>query len=210
MWLICLRRIDSRSAVGSLRIGVLALQGDFREHIRMLEAIGAIAVPVRTEEQLNSVAGLIIPGGESTTIGKLLSNFRLLESLRRRIASGFPVLGTCAGLILLADQVEGATEGQITIGGLPVTVQRNAYGSQLDSFELEVHTDQGLQRVAFIRAPRIRTLDNPNVEVLAELNGEPVAVRFGNLIGAAFHPELTESTWLHRMFLQLVGAVAAR
>lgn len=207
---ICPHLIDWRSAAGNLQIGVLALQGDFREHIRLLQAAGANAVEVRTAQQLAEVAGLVIPGGESTTIGKLLVSFDLLDAIRARIESGMPVLGTCAGLILLANRVIGAAEQQTLIGGLPVTVERNAYGSQLDSFELEIETAAGAERVAFIRAPKIRSVDDPAVEVLSALNGEPVAVRYRNLFGAAFHPELTGSQWLHRVFLQAATSAMAR
>lgn len=206
MWLTSLRRIVLRSAVGNLRVGVLALQGDFREHIRLLRQLGAEPVEVRTPEQLNSVAGLVVPGGESTAIGKLLVGFALLEPIRQRIATGMPVLGTCAGLILLADRVIGSIGGQSFIGGLPITVERNAYGSQLDSFEMSVQTTEGEAKVAFIRAPRIVSLDSPRVEPLAALNGEPVAVRYQSLFGAAFHPELTGSEWLHRLFLQEISS----
>jgi 5'-phosphate synthase pdxT subunit len=193
-----------------LQIGVLALQGDFREHIALLTAIGASAIEVRTEQQLAAVSGLVIPGGESTAISKLMDIFGLLGPIRERILEGLPVLGTCAGLILLSDRVIGAGKGQHFVGGLPITVERNAYGSQLESFEYEIETPIGRQQVAFIRAPKIRSIDNPAVEVLAQLNGEPIAVRYGNVFGAAFHPELTGSVWLHELFLTATKSYAAR
>ena len=193
-----------------MQIGVLALQGDFREHIELLKSVGASAVEVRAAEQLNQLSGLVIPGGESTAISRLLNVFGLLEPIRASIASGLPVLGTCAGLILLANRVIGARADQALIGGLPVSVERNAYGSQLESFEYEIDTPSGAERVAFIRAPKIRSIDDPRVEVLADLNNEAIAVRFENLFGASFHPELTGSVWLHKQFLAATNSAVAR
>ena len=184
-----------------MRVGVLALQGDVREHIAALASLGADAFPVKTLEDLGKADGLVIPGGESTTISKLLVNFGLMSGVRE-FASNKPVLGTCAGLILLSDKAKGALSDQELIGGLPVTVERNAYGGQTHSFEAVVDIAGEAERVAFIRAPRI--LDAGDAEVIAQLNGEPVAVRAGNLVGATFHPELTGGTRLHKVFLDLI------
>lgn len=182
-------------------IGVLALQGDVREHLSTLAALGVEAIGVKTKGELDSVAALIIPGGESTTISKLAVNFGLMESLRE-FAKKRPVLGTCAGLILLADSVRGRLADQELIGGLPIEVERNAYGGQTHSFEAVVEIAGVSENVAFIRAPKI--IDSGDAEVVARLEGEPVAVRFGNLIGASFHPEITGGIQLHKLFLDLV------
>ncbi len=185
-----------------MTVGVLALQGDVREHVELLRTLGADAIAVKTEEQLQSVDGLVIPGGESTTISKLLVIFGMLEPVRK-FAQSKPVLGTCAGLILLSDSVQGRLPDQELIGGLPIEVSRNAYGGQTHSFEGLVEIDGKTERVAFIRAPKI--LDASKVEVLATFEGEPVAVRHGKIMGASFHPELTGSEVLHRLFLEQLG-----
>jgi 5'-phosphate synthase pdxT subunit len=185
-----------------LTVGVLALQGDVREHVELLKTLGADAVAVKTKEQLQSVDGLVIPGGESTTISKLLVIFGMLEPVRK-FAQSKPVLGTCAGLILLSDSVQGRLPDQELIGGLPIEVSRNAYGGQTHSFEGLVEIDGKTERVAFIRAPKI--LDASKVEVIATFEGEPVAVRHGKIMGASFHPELTGSEVLHRLFLEQLG-----
>jgi 5'-phosphate synthase pdxT subunit len=185
-----------------LTVGVLALQGDVREHVELLKTLGADAIAVKTEEQLQSVDGLVIPGGESTTISKLLVIFGMLEPVRK-FAQSKPVLGTCAGLILLSDSVQGRLPDQELIGGLPIEVSRNAYGGQTHSFEGLVEIDGKTERVAFIRAPKI--LDASKVEVIATFEGEPVAVRHGKIMGASFHPELTGSEVLHRLFLEQLG-----
>ena len=185
-----------------MTVGVLALQGDVREHVELLRALGADAVAVKTEEQLQTVDGLVIPGGESTTISKLLVIFGMLEPVRK-FAQSKPVLGTCAGLILLSDSVQGRLPDQELIGGLPIEVSRNAYGGQTHSFEGLVEIDGKTERVAFIRAPKI--LDASKVEVIATFEGEPVAVRHGKIMGASFHPELTGSEVLHRLFLEQLG-----
>ena len=184
-----------------MSVGVLALQGDVREHINLLQSLGEEAVPVKTAEQLSNVDALVIPGGESTTISKLLVIFGMLEPVRE-FAKSKPVLGTCAGLILLSDLVQGRLPDQELIGGLPIEVSRNAYGGQTHSFEGEVQIDGKNERVAFIRAPKI--LDSSKVEVIATFEGQPVAVRHGKIMGASFHPELTGSEVLHRMLLQQV------
>ena len=185
-----------------MTVGVLALQGDVREHVELLRTLGADAIAVKTEEQLQSVDGLVIPGGESTTISKLLVIFGMLEPVRK-FAQSKPVLGTCAGLILLSDSVQGRLPDQELIGGLPIEVSRNAYGGQTHSFEGLVEIDGKTERVAFIRAPKI--LDASKVEVIATFEGEPVAVRHGKIMGASFHPELTGSEVLHRLFLEQLG-----
>ncbi len=185
-----------------MTVGVLALQGDVREHVELLRTLGADAIAVKTEEQLQSVDGLVIPGGESTTISKLLVIFGMLEPVRK-FAQSKPVLGTCAGLILLSDSVQGRLPDQELIGGLPIEVSRNAYGGQTHSFEGLVEIDGKTERVAFIRAPKI--LDASKAEVIATFEGEPVAVRHGKIMGASFHPELTGSEVLHRLFLEQLG-----
>ena len=185
-----------------MTVGVLALQGDVREHIELLKTLGTDAIAVKTEAQLQSVDGLVIPGGESTTISKLLVIFGMLEPVRK-FAQSKPVLGTCAGLILLSDSVQGRLPDQELIGGLPIEVSRNAYGGQTHSFEGLVEIDGKTERVAFIRAPKI--LDASKVEVIATFEGEPVAVSHGKIMGASFHPELTGSEVLHRLFLEQLG-----
>jgi pyridoxal 5'-phosphate synthase pdxT subunit len=185
-----------------LLIGVLSLQGDFREHILTLESLGVQAIKVRTEAELNAVDGLVIPGGESTAISKLAVNFGLIEPLRK-FAKTKPVLGTCAGLIMLSDQVEGAIEGQQFIGGIGVKTSRNAYGGQTHSFEAVVDFGDVQEKVAFIRAPKI--LETSSAKVIARLNREAVAVKDGNLFGASFHPEITGSKVLHKLFIDAVA-----
>lgn len=184
-----------------MRVGVLALQGDFREHQLLLEQLGAEVVAVKTADQLEGIVGLVIPGGESTAISKLLVNFGLLEPIRAFRQAGGVILGTCAGMILLSDRVEGAVVGQQFIGGLDIAVSRNAYGSQNQSFEADVELFDAVARVAFIRAPKILTV-GPGVTVLASSGDEPIAVSQGNLFAASFHPELTGVTSLHTAFLR--------
>ncbi len=190
-----------------MRIGVLALQGDFREHLASIEALGEQALKVRTKADLAAIDALIIPGGESTAISNLAKSFGLLEPLRE-FAKSKPVLGTCAGMIMLSDEVEGAIDGQEFIGGLPIRTSRNAYGGQTHSFEADVDFGGEKERVAFIRAPRI--LDPRGAEVIATLNGEAVAVKSGNLFGASFHPEITGAKILHRLFLQAVRGTVTK
>jgi len=183
-------------------IGVLAIQGDSREHLQLLQKLGVSVLAVKTAEHLKLVDALIIPGGESTTLSKLLTNFDLMAPLRE-FATTKPVLGTCAGLILISDVVLGALPDQELLGGLPVTTQRNAYGGQLNSFEGSVSFADGTsENVAFIRAPKI--IDPGNCKVLASLGPDPVAVQHKNLIGASFHPELTGATHLHKLFVSTV------
>jgi 5'-phosphate synthase pdxT subunit len=185
-----------------LLVGVLALQGDFREHILTLESLGARAVAVKYASQLSEIDALVIPGGESTAISKLAEKFGLIEPLKQ-FARSKPVLGTCAGMILLSDEVEGALAGQQLIGGLPIRSSRNAYGGQTHSFEADVDFNGQKERVAFIRAPKI--LECSGAQVLATHAGEAVAVRSGNLFGASFHPEVTGGKVLHRLFLEAVA-----
>lgn len=186
-----------------MRVGVLALQGDFREHQQIVEKLGHHALKVRRPQELEQVSALLIPGGESTAMSKLAISFGLIDPIKRLISEGFPVLGTCAGLIMLSDHVEGAVSGQQFFGGLPIRVSRNAYGGQTHSFEAEVNFGIVTERVAFIRAPKI--LDAGSCEVIATLNSEPVAVRKGMLWGASFHPEITGATYLHSQFLASVS-----
>ena len=195
---------------GTPRIGVLAYQGDVREHLRALAAVGAEAVEVRTLADLDRVDALVIPGGESTVIGKLAARYGLLQPLRERARAGLPVFGTCAGMILLAREVEGPP--QDLLGVLDVRVRRNAFGRQVASFEAEVDVkglDGGPVSGAFIRAPWVAEA-GPDVDVLAELDGRVVAVRQGNLLATAFHPELSGETRLHRWLVDLARAAKAR
>jgi 5'-phosphate synthase pdxT subunit len=195
-------------------IGVLALQGDVREHLRALTRLGAEALAVRRPEELARCAALVLPGGESTTMGKLARIFDLMDPLRERIAEGMPALGTCAGMILLADRIKDGTPDQETIGGLDVTVRRNAFGRQVDSFETELDFI-GLDRpvhAVFIRAPWVEEVGE-GVEVLARVPGEPdghsaagriVAVRQGPLTATSFHPEFGGGDRIHAMFVETV------
>ncbi|MEV7011634.1 pyridoxal 5'-phosphate synthase glutaminase subunit PdxT [Streptosporangium sp. NPDC051022] len=187
-------------------IGVFALQGDVREHVRALEAVGAKAVAVRRPGELEAVDGLVIPGGESTTMWKLADTFELLEPLRLRIKSGMPAYGSCAGMIMLADRIEGGVEGQETIGGIDMVVRRNAFGRQVDSFESDIDfAGRGGLRAVFIRAPWVESVGS-DVEVLAraEAGDRIVAVRQGPLLATSFHPELTGDVGVHSYFVEMV------
>lgn len=193
-------------------IGVLALQGDVREHLAALTSAGAAAVPVRRSSELAAVAGLVLPGGESTTIVKLARSFGLLDPIRRRIGAGLPVLGTCAGMILLADRVVDGTADQETFGGLDITVRRNAFGRQVSSFEGAVTLTGSAAAVGtvpgvFIRAPWVEEV-GAGVEVLARdpAVGRIVAVRQGPLVATAFHPEVGGDARVHSFFVDLVRA----
>jgi 5'-phosphate synthase pdxT subunit len=191
-------------------IGVLALQGDVREHLQVLERLGVTALAVRRPAELDACDGLVLPGGESTTMAKLARRFEVFEPLRKRIGAGLPVLGTCAGMILLADRVVEGTSDQETLGGLDITVRRNAFGRQVDSFEGEVDV-AGLGEPVhgvFIRAPWVEALGE-GVDVLArvgrgEAAGRIVAVRQGPLLATSFHPEMDNDLRIHRLFLDLV------
>jgi pyridoxal 5'-phosphate synthase pdxT subunit len=188
-----------------VRVGVFALQGDVREHIRSLTSIGVESIEVRNASDLSSVDGLILPGGESTTISKLIDIFGLRKSLNDFIAAGKPVFGTCAGMIMLAKEVLDAASGQRSLEAMDISVRRNAFGSQLDSFETEIEFDGKLANVAFIRAPIVERV-GPGVEVLSKLpSGAVVAVRSGNLLATAFHPELTGDNSVHEYFVAMVS-----
>ena len=192
-------------------IGVLALQGDFREHLAVFAELGADAIPVRRPEDLERVSGLVIPGGESSVMDKLSRLFGLADPLKSAVASGLPVYGTCAGLIMLADSVRDAIDGQQTIGGFDVVVRRNAFGSQLDSFETDLDVPAlGAEPVhaVFIRAPVVESVGD-DVTVLSALDdGRIVAVEQGNLLGTSFHPEITGETRFHQYFVDKVRARA--
>ena len=186
-------------------VGVLALQGGVREHVRLLESLGARTAPLRVPSDLAGPDGLrvdavVLPGGESSTIDRLLRLFGLHDPLADAIRGGLPTLGTCAGLILLARRVIDPAPGQQSLGVLDVTVRRNAFGPQVDSTETELTTSDGPARVAFIRAPEV-TATGPGVEVLARRAGRVVAVRQGATTGVAFHPELTGEPLFHRRLL---------
>jgi 5'-phosphate synthase pdxT subunit len=190
-----------------VRIGVLALQGDFREHVQMLRSIGLDTAEIRLPADLESIDGLVIPGGESTTIGKLLVGFDLLEPLRCRALAGFPIYGTCAGAIVLANRVTGRGVDQPIVGVMDVTIQRNAFGRQVASFEADVAIsvlgDRPFHAV-FIRAPVIQE-PGPSVDVLGRLeDGTIVAAKQGNLLATSFHPELTGDGRLHQYFASVV------
>ena len=189
-------------------VGVLALQGDVAEHLRALAAAGSRPVPVRRPEELDDVAGLVIPGGESTTIGKLAVIFDLMEPLRKRLASGMPAFGSCAGMIMLADRVEDGIEGQETFGGIDMVVRRNAFGRQVDSFESDI-TLSGIGgpdfRAVFIRAPWVeRTGEGVEIIGTESRTGRIVAVRQGPALATAFHPELTPDLRIHKLFVDMV------
>jgi 5'-phosphate synthase pdxT subunit len=189
-------------------IGVLALQGDVAEHLAALRAAGARPVPVRRPEELDDVEGLVLPGGESTTIWKLAVIFDLMDPLRKRLGSGMPAFGSCAGMIMLADRVVDGIDGQDTFGGIDMTVRRNAFGRQVDSFESDI-TLAGLPgppfRAVFIRAPWVEQTGE-GVEVVAaeSRTGRIVAVRQGPALATAFHPELTPDLRIHQLFVDMV------
>jgi pyridoxal 5'-phosphate synthase pdxT subunit len=198
---------DKRGLVAPV-VGVLALQGDVPEHVRALCESGAAPVTVRRPEELDRVDGLIIPGGESTTMWKLIDTFGLAEQLRKRIFGGMPVFGSCAGLIMLANRLPDPASGQQTLGGIDMTVRRNAFGRQVDSFErdLEIAGLPGpAYRAVFIRAPWVEEV-GPGVEVLATDPGTSriVAVRQRRALATSFHPELTPDWRIHRMFVDMV------
>lgn len=189
------------------RVGVLALQGDVREHVRVLTDLGAEVTTVRRPAELAEVDGLVLPGGESSVIDKLARAFGMREPVRDAIAGGLPVYGTCAGLILLADRITDGIAGQQTFGGLDVTVRRNAFGSQVDSFEVDLEVpvlDAPPVHAVFIRAPLVEQAGD-QVERLATLDdGRIVAVRQGHLLGTSFHPEVTGEHRFHALFLDTV------
>jgi 5'-phosphate synthase pdxT subunit len=197
-----------------MKIGVLALQGDFREHIQAVKMAGHAGLTVRRPEELVEIDALIIPGGESTTIALLAESFGLIEPIRERITIGMPVYGSCAGMILLADRILDGAQGQATLGGINMTVRRNAFGRQVDSFESDLAFDNSPLRAVFIRAPWVEEVGK-EVEVLAEIQGSdgaryPVAVRQGSLFATSFHPELTGDLRVHRYFFDQVCAGAIK
>jgi pyridoxal 5'-phosphate synthase pdxT subunit len=195
-------------------VGVLALQGDVPEHLRALEAAGATAAPVRRPAELERVDGLVIPGGESTTLWRLSVAFDVLEPLRKLIGEGLPAFGSCAGMIMLADRIADGVEGQLTYGGIDMTVRRNAFGRQVDSFEREIGLtglgdtasgNAGPLHAVFIRAPWVEQT-GPGVSILGtdQGTGRIVAVRQGPLLATAFHPELTPDRRIHQLFVDIV------
>lgn len=186
------------------KIGVLSLQGDFAEHLRTLSRLECEAAPVKTADAIRACDGLIIPGGESTTIGKLIQHFDLEAPIRELHEAGRPVFGTCAGVILMAKEIVGSDQWRLGI--LDATVERNAYGRQVDSFETDLPVtgiDEPV-RAVFIRAPVIQAAHGA-CEVLAEFDGQPVLVREGHLLGGTFHPELTDELRIHQYFLEMCG-----
>jgi pyridoxal 5'-phosphate synthase pdxT subunit len=203
-------------------VGVLALQGDVREHLRMLDGAGATAVKVRRAGDLDQVDGIVMPGGESTTMQRLAVAFEVFEPLRERLREGLPAFGTCAGMIMLADRLENGVAGQETFGGLDVTVRRNAFGRQVDSFEADVDCTSFLPagptgtphfHALFIRAPWVEKV-GADVDVLARVASGPsagriVAVRHGHLLATSFHPEITGDDRIHRYFVDVVRARSA-
>ena len=184
-------------------IGVLALQGDVREHLRALDEAGADAVPVRRLNEIEACDGLVIPGGESTTLWRLATAFELMDPLRKLIAGGLPAFGSCAGMIMLADRLEDGAAGQQTFGGIDMTVRRNAFGRQVDSFERDIDIDGADFHAVFIRAPWVEQA-GPAVDVIAEDRGRIVAVRQGVSLATAFHPELTPDRRVHELFVSMV------
>ena len=195
----------------NLRVGVLALQGDFREHIRALNHCNVEATEVRRVSELEKIDALIIPGGESTTIVSLAKTFEIFDPIKKRIASGMPTYGSCAGMIMLADHIVAAKDGQETFGGIDITVRRNAFGRQVDSFETDISAPAISStpiRAVFIRAPWVEKIGK-GVEVLAsyegsDSNAHAVAVRQDHLLATAFHPEITDDYSVHRYFLEKV------
>ncbi len=193
-----------------MKVGVLALQGDVREHISALIACGINPVEVRRPSELEDIDALVIPGGESTTIAQLSEIFDLYQPIKNRIDAGMPVYGSCAGMILLADSILDAKQGQKTFGGLDITVRRNAFGRQVDSFETDIAFADGsdqLTRAVFIRAPWVEKVGS-GIEILATVDSHPVAVRSKTLFATSFHPELTADHRIHRYFIEEVARPA--
>lgn len=194
------------------QIGVLALQGDVREHLAALSAVGADPVPVRRRAELDAVDALLIPGGESTTISLLLRELELTEPLRNRLADGMPAYGSCAGMILLASEIlDAGVQGRAAtpLCGIDMAVRRNAFGRQVDSFEGDVDFEglEGPVHAVFIRAPWVERI-GPSVQVLAQAAGHPVAVRQGGVLATSFHPEVTGDRRIHRLFVDIVAGQA--
>ena len=196
-----------------MKIGVLALQGDFREHLVAAKTAGHAALTVRRPEELAEIDALILPGGESTTIAQLARTFELFEPIKKRIAEGMPAYGSCAGMILLADRIIDGAQGQETFGGIDMTVRRNAFGRQVDSFESDLDFEGSQLHAVFIRAPWVEKMGE-KVQVLAQVNTakgpHAVAVRQGRLLATSFHPELTGDLRVHRYFFEQVCASAIK
>ncbi len=187
-----------------MNVGVLALQGDFREHLAALAECGLLATAVKTAEEIKAIDALVIPGGESTTISKLAKAFNLFDLIKNRINEGLPTYGSCAGMIMVAKSIKDPASGQETFGGIDIEIERNAFGRQVDSFEEDLDF-QGISgpkfRAVFIRAPWVTKLSN-GVEVLSEIDGHAVAVRQGKVLATSFHPELTSDNRIHRYFIE--------
>jgi pyridoxal 5'-phosphate synthase pdxT subunit len=187
-----------------MNVGVLALQGDFREHLSALAECGVVAAAVKTPSEINGIDALVIPGGESTTISKLAKAFDLFELLKNRIAKGLPTFGSCAGMIMVSKTISDPAAEQESFGGIDIEVKRNAFGRQVDSFEEDLDF-KGLTgpkfRGVFIRAPWVTNL-GAGVEVLSEIDGHPIAVQQGKVLATAFHPELTSDNRIHRYFIE--------
>ena len=193
-----------------MKVGVLALQGDVREHIQALQKCAVEAVAVRRKQEIEKIDALILPGGESTTIAQLAEVFGIFEIVKNKINDGMPVYGSCAGMILLADEILDAKEGQKSFGGLDITVRRNAFGRQVDSFESDIAFNDGsteLLRAVFIRAPWVEKVGE-SVQVLATVDTHPVAVRSKTALATSFHPELTGDIRIHRYFIEQVARPA--
>ena len=193
-----------------MKVGVLALQGDVREHISSLLACDVEAIAVRRAKEIESIDALVLPGGESTTIAQLAEVFGIFDLIKNKINFGMPVYGSCAGMILLADQILDAKVGQKTFGGLDITVRRNAFGRQVDSFESDIAFSDGSDqaiRAVFIRAPWVEKI-GATVEVLASVDSHPVAVRSKTALATSFHPELTGDNRIHRYFIEQVARPA--
>jgi 5'-phosphate synthase pdxT subunit len=193
-----------------MKVGVLALQGDVREHIQSLLACDVEAVAVRRAEEIESIDALVLPGGESTTIAQLAEVFGIFDLIKNKIKNGMPVYGSCAGMILLAEEILDAKVGQKSFGGLDITVRRNAFGRQVDSFESDIEFNDGseqLVRAVFIRAPWVEKVSN-EVQVLAAVDAHPVAVRSKTALATSFHPELTGDHRIHRYFIEQVARPA--
>ena len=193
-----------------MKVGVLALQGDVREHIAALLSCEVEAIGVRRASEIESIDALVLPGGESTTIAQLAEVFGIFDLIKNKISNGMPVYGSCAGMILLADQILDAKEGQKSFGGLDITVRRNAFGRQVDSFESDISFDDGsdeLIRAVFIRAPWVEKVSD-SVQVLASVDTHPVAVRSKTALATSFHPEITGDNRIHRYFIEQVARPA--
>jgi 5'-phosphate synthase pdxT subunit len=193
-----------------MKVGVLALQGDVREHIDSLLNCEVEALAVRRASEIESIDALVLPGGESTTIAQLAEVFGIFDLIKNKINNGMPVYGSCAGMILLADQILDAKEGQKSFGGLDITVRRNAFGRQVDSFESDISFNDGsdeLIRAVFIRAPWVEKVSD-SVQVLASIDNHPVAVRSKTALATSFHPEITGDHRVHRYFIEQVARPA--